>query len=208
MKTTSRAVAALLLTTISFGAAVPALAQSSPAVTPAHGPHGGQWIEKHSDRPMMRLGLGGPGGMGGGLIALACSPNGAEMLDAFLLHLSYRLALTDAQKPLYDALREKALTAQTKFADTCQAAMPAEDVTVDALTRLKSSIAIDTAKLEALNSILPELEAFFASLTDEQKALLMPDRGPDASSGDGPRRFFFRFGPMGDHDMGPMAPGR
>lgn len=208
MKTTSRAVAALLLTTISLGAAVPALAQSSPAVTPAHGPHGGQWIEKHSDRPMIRLGLGGHGGMGGGLIALACSPDGAEMLDAFLLHLSYRLDLTDAQKPLYDALREKALTAQTTFAETCQAAMPAEGADVDALSRLKSSIAVDTAKLEALNSILPELEAFFDSLTDEQKAMLMPGKGPDASSGEGPHRFFFRFGPMDDRDMRMPAPGR
>jgi hypothetical protein len=146
---------------------------------------------------------------GGGfnIIDLVCSPQGAEELEIGFVRLSHRLELTDAQQPLFDALKTSALTAQTSFADTCAAAMPdkSTDTAPDMIDRLKARIAIDTARLEALNAVLPDLEAFYDSLTDEQKANLLPDRG-DRGEHRMMLREFRDMGP-GRMERGP-APGR
>jgi hypothetical protein len=119
------------------------------------------------------------GMMQGGLLNLVCSARGAEALDVYFVRLSHRLQLTGTQQPLFDALRTKALTTQTNFADTCQAARPAKTAAAkpDMLTLLKSRLAVDTARLTAMNDVLPDFEAFYASLTDTQKAGLLPHGG-------------------------------
>jgi hypothetical protein len=185
MKPSSTALAALLAAAISSTAIVPAaLAQDGAKVT----------IEQTHFRPegrmMMRMERGP-----GAFLDLVCAPDGAEALEIALVRLDHRLELTDTQRPLFDTFKTSALTAQTSFADKCDAAAPAKDAATapDLVDRLKARIAIDTARLEALNTVLPDFEALFDSLTDAQKSKLVPDRDD--------RRGFFRE--FRDH-----APGR
>lgn len=130
----------------------------------------------------------------GGLLTLVCSPNGAEQLEISLVRMAHRLTLTPEQQPLFDDLRTTALTAQTNFADTCAAARPAKAASTPAapstapaapsapvaatatrptlVEALKTRIALDTARIEALNTVLPKLETLYAALTDTQKGAI------------------------------------
>ncbi|MEQ1901976.1 MAG: Spy/CpxP family protein refolding chaperone [Devosia sp.] len=198
MKTSKTALAALLAATVGIGALVPvAYAQQSAnqaTVEPA------RFMSHMQDGPMGMMHDGG----GFGLVGLVCSADGAEELDVAFTRLSHRLELTADQQKLFDALRTTALTAQTSFADTCTAAMPDKSATTapDLIDRLKARVAIDTARLEAINKVLPDLEAFYDSLTDAQKASLLP-------GGHGDRMIYREFRDMGPGRMerGP-APGR
>ncbi|MEP7239693.1 MAG: Spy/CpxP family protein refolding chaperone [Devosia sp.] len=195
----SIAIAALVVTSLGLGAAaVPTFAQSAttttgdgqvglslgatPPAPPADGNQIGLSLNGDTSampmdaRAMMPM----RGGMGRGeLFVLACSGKGAEALDAALLHLSYRLDLTTAQKPLFDAFREKALTTETSFADTCTADMPQKTAgdAPDMLARMKSRLSLEQARITAMNEVLPSFETLYNSLTDAQKQALMPERG-------------------------------
>jgi hypothetical protein len=203
---TSTAIAALVTALVGFGTVLPAVAQdasssSAPpvasaaqdtAATPAPGQHK-RGMGLRADGKGMGKGMGkgkgmGPGmGMdrpGGRLLALACSPRGAQALDTYFTRIQHRLELTVDQQKLFDTFRTKALTAQTSFADSCKSAMP--DKTAgkpDMLAQLKAGLAVDQARLTAMNSVLPDFEGFFTSLSDSQKAHLMPHRG--MGKGDG-----------------------
>lgn len=120
----------------------------------------------------------------GGLLNLVCSENGAERLEIGFVRLAHRIELTAEQQPLFDDLKATALTAQTGFADKCATARPAKDdaqaTRPDMVTALKTRLELDTARLAAMNTVLPKLEALYAALTDAQKAALQPrqhDRG-------------------------------
>jgi len=182
---TPTAIAALVVASISL-VALPALAQDTgsssapqpPAApstaapaTPNHGPgsHG------HMQR------LRGP--MAGGIanrpfamLALACSDKGAGVLEKMLDRSARRLDLSADQKALFDAFRSKALTAETGFADACKAARPdrTADSRPDLLARMKAGLAVDQARLTALNDVLPDFEALYNSLSDQQKHRLLP----------------------------------
>jgi hypothetical protein len=179
----SVALAALVATTIGFAAAVPAIAQDQAAP-----------IAAKADRQIHRMVIrdGGMGRGGAGILGLVCSDRGAEALEISFVRLSHRLDLTAEQTKLFDAFKTNALTTQTSFADACKAAMPdrTADAKPDLLERLKAGIAVDEARLTALNAVLPDFEAFYSSLTDEQKASLMPwhDRGDDRGMGRGDDR--------------------
>jgi hypothetical protein len=125
--------------------------------------------------PMARAGMG-PMGLGGGLVNLACSPRGAEALEIAFVRASYRLDLTDTQQPLFDDLKTAALDAQKDFADTCKAARPDAAAKADPLAAYKARVAVATARVDALNTVMPKFEAFVGSLDDAQKAKLMPQR--------------------------------
>jgi len=196
----SIAIAALVVASI--GLAVPVIAQSAPASS--DGAQIGLSLDSSSAPPdapppdvatapdsapgnggahhmhMMAGRMMGPGA----LLALACSPQGAETLDVALLRLSYRLDLTADQKPLFDTFREKALTTQTSFADTCKADRPATTAGAkpDFLNRLKSRLTLEQARLTAMNDVLPSFEALYSALTDTQKAALMPHDGMGMSA--------------------------
>jgi hypothetical protein len=172
------AIAALVATTFGLVSAVSAAETSTPAAW-----HPGQGQNHLRVGPNGDMGPGGmrPDRMGmgrGGIIALACAPNGAEALDVSLLRMSYRLDLTDAQKPLFDAFRTKALTTQTSFADQCKTLLPDKSAAdkPDMLTGLKARLGVEQARLTAMNTVLPDFEALYNSLTDQQKAALMPHR--------------------------------
>lgn len=163
-----------LATTLGLGLALPALAQDA-APTAAH-----QWQNgpRHfaPDRGSMPNRGMGPGG----LLMLACSDKGAEALEIGLVRMDHRLDLSADQQKLFDAFRTKALSTATSFADTCKADRPTADAGAkpDALARLKAGLAIEQARLTAMNDVLPDFETFFNSLNDSQKANLLPHRGP------------------------------
>jgi hypothetical protein len=130
-----------------------------------------------------------------GLMALACSPNGPTVLQKVLDRTDKRLQLSTDQEALFGTFRTKALADETTFADACKANLPDRSSgRPDMLTQLKSGLAVDQARLTALNDVLPSFEALYNSLSDQQKQNLLPHRGqwgngkgrapmqPDASS--------------------------
>ncbi len=165
----SIALAALVASTMGFATILPAAAQDQPSVVAAK-----------ADRQFHRFGNRDDGpGRNAGILGLVCSDRGAEALEIAFVRLSHRLDLAGEQQPLFDALRTKALTTQTSFADDCKAALPDRSAGTrpDLLDRLKSTLAIEEARLTALNAVLPEFEAFYGSLTDAQKDDLLPRGG-------------------------------
>lgn len=114
-------------------------------------------------------------GMPGGMFGPVCSERGAERLEHMFVSISYRLELTAEQAPLFDALRSEAMTAQTGFADTCASLRPEAGQTTEPpnlIERLQTRIEIDEARTAALSGLMPSIEAFYNSLTDEQQAKL------------------------------------
>lgn len=154
------------------------------------------------------------GGMRAGLVGLVCSDRGAERMEVAFVRLSYRLGLSAEQKTLFDDLRTAALTAQTEFADACKAARPAasaegtarDTAAPDPVEGLKARIALDKARVAALESVLPKFEAFYGSLSDAQKARLMPRRDQVRMQGQRPRFPAFPGRP-GHGFPGMMQPG-
>ena len=179
MKRTTLTIAALVVATIATGAAAPALAQDQaandhrPRELHQRGPGGPQGFHMHRDsspRDGMRLRLRG----GGAVLALVCSENGADRLEHLLLNMKQRTDPTAEQQPLFDAFQSAALTAQTDFAAACLAARPAADASTDLVDRLKARLDVQQAHLDAMNAVLPSFEAFYDSLSDEQKQALAP----------------------------------
>jgi len=170
---TPLAIAALVAATITVSA-VPSFAQDAganpPAATATHDQGPGKAMA-----PMGRGMRNGPFPM----MALACSDKGPAALDKMFDRTDKRLELSADQQKLFDAFKAKALTAETDFADACQAARPdrSAEKRPDLLERMKSGLAVEQARLTAMNSALPEFEAFYNSLTDQQKANLLPRHG-------------------------------
>ncbi len=199
MKTiSSTAIAALMTAAIGLSAVAPVMAQSaSPA--PAAEASQTQITAQHTGDLAFRPGHNGPHHNGNA--DLLNFERGGEAIEVALVRLGHRLDLTDAQKALLETLKTDALAAADSLkatTDTLRPAAPTEGETPTApnlADRLETRIAMDTARLEALKSVQPALTAFFDSLTDEQKADLMPQRGPDGDraphagkQGNGPER--------------------
>jgi hypothetical protein len=214
MKTISTtAILALMTASIGLGAVAPALAQDAAPAAPA--------AQAQPAKPLPDAERGfrnGPGmrhgdGMGG----LLNIERGAEAIEIALVRLSYAIDLTDEQTTLLDTLRTDALAAASAFetaTEDLRPTPPAEGETAqapDITERFDNRIAMQSAQLAALEAVQPAFTAFFDSLTDEQKAELMPERGERHSSmgkhhgGFGPGE----GGPMGPRDGGPrpMGPG-
>lgn len=129
----------------------------------------------------------------GGLLALTCGPHGAERIEHALVALKYRTNPTGDQIALFDAFKAAALGAQRHFAATCDATLPDRPVAnADAATTtarpnmleaMQMRLTLEEARVAALGDVLPSFEAYFNSLTAEQKATLDfhgrgPGRGP------------------------------
>jgi hypothetical protein len=72
-------------------------------------------------------------------------------------------------------LRAAALAAQTDFAAVCAEVLPAERTErADLIGQIEMRLQLDQARITAVTGMLPTLEAFYGSLTDEQKAQLQP----------------------------------
>lgn len=188
---TPTAIAALVVASISLSA-LPAFAQdagssSTPpppastapaapsAAAPDHGPAAGPRGHMRVRGPM----AGGVAGRPFAMLTLACSDKGAGALEKMLDRSARRLDLSADQQKLFDAFRAKALVAETGFADACKAARPDRTAQTrpDLLDRVKAGLAIDQARLTALNEVFPDFEALYNSLSDQQKQHLLPRAG-------------------------------
>lgn len=115
----------------------------------------------------------------------SCAPRAADRLDRRLDRMAGRLDLTTDQQKLFDDFRTSALTAQTEFADNCATLRPERSADKsagkaerpDLIQRLEQRLKFDEARLAAMTELLPQFKAFYASLTDAQKADLMPGKG-------------------------------
>lgn len=178
MKTiTATALVALMTTTIGLTSMAPSFAQdTAPAAQ-----------EEQSFRQHL-------GPRDGGLAGFFGFERGAEAVEIAFVRLSHAIELTAEQQPLFDAFRTAALSAATELEaslDELRPAAPAEGVVapaIDFADRIDNRIAVETARLAALEAVRPAAVAFFDSLTDEQKTQLMPrhPEGPGFGKG-GPR---------------------
>jgi len=130
----------------------------------------------------------GPGGaLGFGPVRLVCSDRGAARIEDGLSHIGLRIDLGDEQAAALEDLKTAALLAQSVFAELCVDLKPGHDA--DLIERMNSRQAMVAAQLVGVKSVMPSLEIFFDSLTDEQKADLRPpvdryrDRGPGFRGG-------------------------
>lgn len=192
MKTISKtAIVALLTATLGTTALVPVFAQET-APQPPHAQQQGSF-RHHDQGPSERF--------SGGLFNVE---RGAEAIEIALVRLSHRVELTSEQQPLFDAFKASALSAAEDFTTATEGLRPTppaegETPTTPNLTeRLDNAIALQTARLEALQAVQPTAKAFFDSLTEEQTASLMPQRPEGGFPG------FGKHGPR--HPGGPEAP--
>lgn len=197
------AIAALLAASVGVTAMTPAaFAQGNSAQKAPGFEQGTGQFRAHDRHEGMR------NGFDGGLVDLVCSDQGAERLEIAFVRLSHRVALTAEQTPLFEALKTAALTAQTSFSDTCKSALPAAGANAakpDLVERLKTSLKLDEARIAALAKLLPPFEAFYGSLTADQKAKLDMPRFGMHDQFDGMHSMM--HGMMHDQMRGPGAPG-
>jgi len=193
MKTiTTSAIVALMTASIGLSAITPGFAQDA---TPAP-----QVEEQGRPGFFIRHDNHGPrhGGMRGG--NLFSFERGAEAIEIALVRLSHRIELTAEQQPLFDAFKTAALAAAADFTTATESLRPAAPVEGETPTapnlseRLENGIALQQARLAALEAVQPAATAFFDSLTDEQNAALTPQR-PDRHGMPG----FGKGGPAATH---------
>jgi hypothetical protein len=186
---TSLTLATLVGVLIASGFAAPALAQEQRPGPRYHvemrGPH-------HHDGGMANREFRRGGSRG--FLVLACSEKGADRIEHMLLTIAQRTDPTAHQQPLFDELKTTALAAQSDFAAACTAARPSEGdaAGIDLPDRMKARLAIEEVRLAAMSEVIPVFEAFYDSLTDEQKAAIEPRRRFEAHGNDKPGR---RHGP-------------
>ena len=145
-------------------AVAPAAAQPGPGYGPGGGPRGGPgW------GPGMMM---GPGMMGGGFGGRAgmCDPRAAGMAEWRMERIERLIKPTDAQRTALVALRG----ASTKAAETVSAACPKE-FPAGASARMELMEKRLDAMLAAIKTVRPAFDAFYATLTDDQKKRV--DRG-------------------------------
>lgn len=177
MKTISTtAIVALMTASIGLGVIAPALAQDAVAPATAQA--------QPADPAGAERGFrNGPGMRHGGGMGLFNIERGAEAIEIAIVRLSHAIEMTDEQTVLLEALKTDALAAAAAFetaTDGLRPTPPAEGKFAerpDISERFDNRIALESARLDALEAVQPAFTAFFGSLTDEQKADLVPERG-------------------------------
>lgn len=129
--------------------------QAPPAPTAAHMGHG-PWHMNKEDMAKHH--------------AQMCSDRYAQAVGR-LAYLETRLALTDRQKPLFERWKRVKLSSARAHSDECATMMPRE-MDASIIDRLKMHEKKMKARLADLQAQLPSLEAFVASLSDEQTHVL------------------------------------
>jgi hypothetical protein len=175
------------------------------------------------------MGMRGHGGHGG-MMGAVCSGRAAEMADHMLVDIEYKVKPTDAQKPAFEDLKTAARAAAAKAqagcpakpAPTADGARPPRKTPTERLALMEAGLA---AQLEAVRTVRPAADKFFATLSEDQKKQVAggergeggwgrhKDRGGDGDDrGEGRgNRGWGRGGPdRGGPDRGgdaPSAPG-
>ena len=201
MKTISTtAIVALMTVSVGLAAAAPAMAQQAQPGFQQHMQHQGGDANDHGNT--MR-----PDRDGAGLGGLLAFGRDSQRLEIALVRLAHTIELTDAQKTLLESFKTAALSAQADFTKVVDAGRPAAPAAgaapaqrPDIVARLDQRIALEAAHVAALTAVQPSFQAFITSLTDAQKAQLMPQH-EQRSGWQGQRH----QGPMGQHGKRPMA---
>ena len=151
--------------TTAVALAVAGLILTTPAVAQSAGPGPGSgWGPGMMMGPGM-MGWGGPGGRGG--FAGMCNPRAAGLAEWRMERIERLVKPTEAQRAALDGLR----TASTKAAEMISAACP-QDFPVSAPGRLEAMEKRMDSMLQAIKTVRPAFDAFYATLTEEQKARL------------------------------------
>ncbi len=124
---------------------------------------------------MMGPGMMGPGAMGPAM----CNPRAAGLAEWRVEAIERAVRPTDAQRPAFNELK----TASAKAAETIAAACP-RDFPGTAPARLEVMEKRLDAMLQAVKTVRPAFDTFYATLTEEQKAELNKA---------GPRRWGWRW---------------
>jgi len=120
----------------------------------------------------------GGGPMGHGLMGAVCKGNGAEMADHMLVNLEYKVKPTDAQKPAFEELKSAARSAAAKAKSACPpepvkaaegATPPVRKSPIERLGMMEARL---SAELDAVRTVRPAAEKFYASLSEDQKKAL------------------------------------
>jgi len=146
-------------------------------------------------RGPMGGGMMGPGMMGPGMMAHGmmqpfgmgrlCGPDGARMGDAMIFRLERATQPTSEQRPAFDKLKEATAKAGDIVRATCTTERP-----LTPTGRLAAAEKRLTAMLEAVRTVRPAMDAYYGSLSDEQKArltLAQPHMGRGGPMGEGRR---------------------
>lgn len=114
----------------------------------------------------------GPGMMDRGHFGRMCSPRSAGFAEWRLDRLERMIKPTEAQRGKFDEFK----AASNKAAEIVRAACPT-DVPTTMVGRMEAMEKRLDAMSQAIKTVRPALEAFYATLSDEQKAQLNSDRG-------------------------------
>ena len=161
------AITATMLTTVAIpqtsgsGQANPPAASGSstgpgPGFGPGDGPRGHGW-----GRGMMM----GPGMMGMGGMGAMCDPRGAGLAEWRMERIERLVNPTDAQRAALDNLRNASAKAAEIIAAACPRELPAS-----ATARLELMEKRLDSMQQAIKTVRPAFDAFYATLNDEQKA--------------------------------------
>ncbi|MBX9925869.1 MAG: Spy/CpxP family protein refolding chaperone, partial [Hyphomicrobiaceae bacterium] len=123
-------------------------------------------------------GGGRHGGDGFGLMAgPVCNGRGAEIADMMAVRLEHRLKTTDAQKPALEELKAALKAGAAKAEASCpkrperaaDGTRPPRPTAPERLANLEAGLA---ARLEAVRTVRPAADKFYATLSDDQKQIL------------------------------------
>ncbi len=103
----------------------------------------------------------------GKFLSFFCSDNAITKIENRLEKMAQILDLNSEQENLFNDYKSAFLTAQTQYADNC--IIPEKNANLDLIDRIKIQQKNTEFRISAINEILPQFEAFFDSLTDEQK---------------------------------------
>jgi hypothetical protein len=116
---------------------------------------------------MMGPGIAGPGAFG-----RMCGPGGTGFAEWRTDRLEQSLKLTDAQRPKFDEFK----AASAKASEAMRAACPTE-LPATITGRMDLMEKRTEAMLLAIKTVRPALDAFYATLTDEQKQAINTNQG-------------------------------
>jgi hypothetical protein len=125
----------------------------------------------------------GPGMMGWGGMGAVCDPRGAGLAQWRVERIERLVNPNDAQRAALNELR----TASTKAAEMIAAACPRE-FPASASARLELMEKRLDAMQQAIKTVRPAFDAFYATLNEEQKARV---------NAAGPRHWGWRWGRLG-----------
>jgi hypothetical protein len=145
-----------------------ALVLSSAIAAAQPGPRG-SWFDDSGWGPGMMM---GPGMMGAGGFNFMCNPRAAGFAEWRIARIEAAVRPTEAQRGALDELR----TAWSKAAETISAACTS-DFPAKSTERLQAMEKRVEAMLQAIKTVRPAFEGFYAALDDQQRARL-DDIGP------------------------------